>query len=596
MSEDQKPDDEVVQETNVTLSDPPVTEEPEAPSADDEDVDEEFYDDEEPEGPSLLTRAWQWYVAHKKITLPLTAVIILIAVFAVPTTRYGVLGLVIKKNVQVLVVDNKTGVPVSEVEVRIRGKVAKTNGEGWASLEGVPVGSGAVQATKKYYSDNSKQVLVGLRTKPIELKVDATGRQVLVYVTNKITGSSISGVSIKAADTEVITDKNGEATLVLPADQQSAEATLQKEGFNEVKLPIKVTRPTIQDNRLDMVPVGSVYFLSKLSGKIDVVKTDLDGKNRNTVVEGTGNEEDGGTTLLASRDWKYLALHARRDTTKPKLYLIKTDSDELLEIDSGDATFSPIGWSDHNFVYTVQRHDMQPWQPKATALKTYKADALQLQTIDETGAEGSNYNDFVSESLTNVLLLKSGVTYTKNWYASPNSAYRLANKRMAIYIANPSTGNKQQLKDFNAGNNGYFHVSQVAADKAYFGVFGPVESFYEYSSGALNETRTFGAEALSSSYPNHLLSPSGNTVFWHEVRDGRNSFFIGSVEARNGKQIGHMAEYVPYGWYTDEYILVSKNGSELYVQPVSGTGNGGQLVKISDYHKPTYRFHGYGGY
>ena len=70
-----------------------------------------------------------------------------------------------------------------------------------------------------------------------------------------------------------------------------------------------------------------------------------------------------------------------------------------------------------------------------------------------------------------------------------------------------------------------------------------------------------------------------------------NTLFIGDSSGGSGKQIATLSDYDTYGWYTDDYLLVSKNGSELYIMPVSG----GTPIKISDYNKPAQNFNGYGG-
>src|SRR6185369_16053847 len=114
-----------------------------------------------------------------------------------------------------------------------------------------------------------------------------------------------------------------------------------------------------------------IYFLSKASGKIDVVKTNLDGTDRQTVLAGTGKEEDTDTILLASRDWKYLALKSRRDGKAVKLYLIDTSNDKLTTIDEGNATFDMVGWQNDYFVYYVYRNNVKSWQPKGSSLKSY---------------------------------------------------------------------------------------------------------------------------------------------------------------------------------------------------------------------------------
>jgi hypothetical protein len=89
-----------------------------------------------------------------------------------------------------------------------------------------------------------------------------------------------------------------------------------------------------------------------------------------------------------------------------------------------------------------------------------------------------------------------------------------------------------------------------------------------------------------------LLSPSADQTFWSESRDGKNTLFIGDQGGQNGKQIASLSDYNTFGWFTDDYLLVSKNSSELYIMDKAGKQ---AALKVSDYHKPTQNFYGYGG-
>jgi hypothetical protein len=55
--------------------------------------------------------------------------------------------------------------------------------------------------------------------------------------------------------------------------------------------------------------------------------------------------------------------------------------------------------------------------------------------------------------------------------------------------------------------------------------------------------------------------------------------------------IASSSDFTPYGWFTDGYILVSKDSSELYIQTAE---KGAKPLKITDYHKPDTEFEGYG--
>src|SRR6185295_2559549 len=109
-------------------------------------------------------------------------------------------------------------------------------------------------------------------------------------------------------DTEATTADDGKAVLVVPADKQEDAVTLSGDGFNTISATLKVTTEEVEANSFKVAPSGKIYFLSNASGKIDLVKSNLDGTDRQTVLAGTGKEDKLNTVLLASRDWKYVAL------------------------------------------------------------------------------------------------------------------------------------------------------------------------------------------------------------------------------------------------------------------------------------------------
>ena len=552
---------------------------------------------EKSRAPNKLQKFWAAYKSNKKLAIPLTAAVLAVLMSGIPVTRYAVAGLFIKRDVHIKIADIQTAIPISGVEVSAGGKSAKTDAEGNATITGVKVGKTKLVATKKYYKDYSSDITVTLKKKNGrgEIKLEATGRQVPVQVINKITGKGLAGATVKAADTEVQTDKNGAATLVVPADKTTLSGTVTAEGFNDQKADIKVSQSAIKENTFSLSPIGKLYFLSKKSGRIDVVKTDLDGANRQTVLAGTGKEEDTNTILLASRDWKFLALLSRRDGDRAKMYLIDTGNDKLTEIDSGDAIFSPVGWHDHFFVYKVSRNNVGYWQPRREALKTYNADNLQLTVADETNAEGSNDNEYAAENMGNVYILKDKLVYSKRWDASYYGAYRLSGKRTAIYSIKSNGTSKQVIKDLDAASRAYITDILFKPDEIYYSVnANSSTTYYEYENGTFEETKEFGDDSFYNFYPTYLVSPSAHKTFWYEPRDGKNTLFIGTQTGESPEEIASLSEYIPYGWYTDDYLLVSKDGSELYILPAGGADEKGQTIKVTDYHKPARSFQGYG--
>jgi hypothetical protein len=424
----------------------------------------------------------------------------------------------------------------------------------------------------------------------------ALGRQVPVLVTNKVTGKGIAGADIKVLNTEAKTDKTGKATIVLPTDAATQKGTITLSGYNTLSITVQVTDQAVPANNFGLTPAGKLYFLSNLSGKIDVVKTNLDGSERQTVLAATGKEDKYNTALLASRDWKYLALLSNRDGgTHPKIFLIDTSSDKVTTMDEGSADFSLVGWSEDTFVYQVNRN-LQSWQPKGQALKSYNATSGKLTLLDETAGEGTSSSDYANSNFNNVYILENEVVYVKNWYGSlyPN---KLDGKSVDMVSIKPDGTNKKTIKSFAvpAGTQYNYYVGMVLYQP--YGVYvqvptGSSSTYYVYTDGNLTQKNDITDTIYNQVYPTFLISPSDKQTNWSDERDGKNVLFTGDDKAQGPKQIASLSEYTPYGWFSDTYVLVSKNASELYIMPADGST---PPFKITDYYKPALTFRGYGG-
>jgi len=543
-------------------------------------------------------------IRTKKVIIPAAVVLLLAILMAVPITRYTILGLVFKQSLNVTVTDSKTGKPVTEATVTLAGTSSKTDKNGHVITPKVKLGSQTLTITKKYYKTTTGTVVVQLKQKKAAYKIEATGRQVTVVVKNKISTNGLENALVKSGESEARTDKTGTAVIVLPSGLATAKATLAADGYNTQDITLEVTETPSDKNAFTMTPAGKIYFLSKKSGKIDVVKTNLDGSERQTVLAGTGREEDRGTVLLASTDWKYLALEARREgneSAKAKLYLIDTSNDKLSTIDEGNATFEITGWSGHSFVYTVNRIGIANWQPKLQALKAFNAETQKLTTLDETSADGTGGYSYAFEQIGAVYAIDNLLVYSKAWVVSYYAANLSGGKQTTIISVQTDGKNKKILKNLeisglNGGEANYLQSTLYEPKGIYYHWnFKDASLFYEYEDGAIKDAKDLTDEKFSQPYPTYLQSPNTKQTFWSEPRDGKNTLFIGNDEGEDEKEVASLSEYKQYGWYTDDYLLVSKNDSELYILSKNGLKDGQSPFKITDYHKPDRSYQGYGG-
>ncbi|MDB5184935.1 MAG: hypothetical protein JWN38_743 [Candidatus Saccharibacteria bacterium] len=535
----------------------------------------------------------------RKLFWAAVVIVLLAIIFGLPVTRYKAVGLVVKKSVTVTVIDNSTKQPVSDATLTIGSKSITTNAKGVATIKS-GVGSHDVSISKQYYAPADQAVFIGiLSAANARISLTPTGRQVPVTVVDKVSGQPLAGAEIHILNTSAKTNAKGKATIVLPAKSAKLSAKFSAKGYNDLSGQVEVTASVVAANTFAVVPTGQVYFLSNQNGTIDVVKSNLDGSEPKTVLKGTGKEDRNDTVLLAARDWKYVVLKAKRDTDQAAMYLIDTSTDKVTEFDSGSASFTPIGWYGHDFMYDVARDTVPTSQNGHEVIKSYDADRSQLNQLDATqvdadkaGTAGALYQSFY-----NFYILNNQLVYSVQWYSSTSSG-GLSAKTDVIRSVQPNGQSKKDLHSENAGSVSYISAALAAPQEAYFGfavystsTSGYSTTYVEYANQTAKVTTDISDSDFTKGYPTYLLSPSGKKSLWSEQRNGKATPLIGDDSAQNGQPQTSLIGYSAYGWFSDDYVLLTKNGSELYIASAT---NPKSAIKLADYYKPDHSFAGYG--
>lgn len=531
----------------------------------------------------------------KVLTIVLGLIVILGILTAIPVTRYAIYGKFVKKDVAVSVIDSKTKKPVTEATVTVNGTSVQSDKDGVAHVE-APVGNGGIDVNKLNYEITHQDLVVDIFSGSIQavIELNAKGRQVEVVVTDKISGKPLADATIDSNGAKAISDKDGRATMILPPEQESWKAQATHTGYNALSVTLK----DAETNKLALTPVGSIVYLSKATGKINVMRSNLDGSNAKVIVPGTGNEDEYGTSLLVSRDWRYAALLATRDSDKPKVYLVDIKEGTYSLIDEGsNARFDFVGWSGHNFVYQVYRDGLKRWDQKQESIKAYNAESRSLSTLIDSRAKGSVSWNYGNEGFNDLYLLDDELVFASVWYQ--DHLHKPLREKAALVSIKISTNTKRIVKEYSIASSLSLKLYEPR------GIYLRVEyrsgtiNFEEYEDGAVKSVTGITTDKFYSFYTTYIVSPSGNKTLWYEERDGKNSLFVGDRNAKDEQTLVARTDFLPYAWFgeNDQYVLLSKNSSELYIADASGSVD--QPLKVTDYHKARsyggYGF-GYGGF
>jgi hypothetical protein len=530
-----------------------------------------------------------WYLANKKTAIPLSVLVALLVLLGPPPSRYALAGLAIKKNVNVEIRDSLTNTPVTGAEVALGNQNALTDANGKATLSSVKPGHHIFSVSKKYYKDQKIDLLVpavkASRQKLVPLV--ATGRAVRIKVVDYVDGQPLGNVNINIADTTGKTDKKGVATVVVPVGSTNQKASLSSDGYNTKDADIKVSDNSIVENQVKLAEAGRVYFFSKRTGKLDLMKVNLDGSDPQVVLAATGNEQIQNSDISQSPDWKYVALVLRRSSADqtPQLYILKTDDDKLISVDSGKANFTLEGWAGDKLIYQSSRTDLPGWQTGQTKLKSYDADSGKITLLDQQ--QGSDSNTNINEVYNNVLVSGENIIYSKYW---GGNTFNMAGKQDSVQMISADGQNHKLVAGYDAASTNlqvalhtptsFYIATNVNNDYAN-------TNYFEFTTSAPSpKPVTIDANAFYPSVFEYYQSPSGNNLLWSEPRDGKNTVLIGDQSGGNPVSVGSFSDYRPFGWFTDKYVILTKNSSELYIM----TSKGSTPLKITDYQSTNYYY------
>jgi hypothetical protein len=236
-------------------------------------------------------------------------------------------------------------------------------------------------------------------------------------------------------------------------------------------------------------------------------------------------------------------------------------------------------------------------QPGRETLKSYNAERNELNLLDQNQAEGSNVS-YAYQGFYNFYIINDLVTYNTQWYSydANGEVYDLGSKVATVRGVQPTGQNKKDYQSFPAAGLGYIQAALSEPQEVYYAASSYKDNkttYYQFDGQSVASSSTITNEDFNKPYPTYLISPSSDQAFWSEIRDGKNALFIGDGSAAKKKQLA-LGDFAPYGWYSDSYLLVSKNSSELYIMPASGLKSSQQPTKVTDYYKPVQTYAGYG--
>lgn len=511
------------------------------------------------EPPSGLGRFFATWWRHKwsrNLTL-LMLLSSIAAILAVPSTRYTTLNtLGVRSSASLTVLDSATELPLKNVRVTLGNQHTLTDVHGVARLTHLQLGPQNLAVRRLAFAPYAKNITVGWGSNPLgKFPLKAVGRQYSIQVQDYLSAKPITDAEATSGDINALADKKGRITLTLNSGLDSLEVALTAHGYRDESFTLDTNTPA--NLTMPMVTKRKEVFLSKQSGKYDVYTSDIDGRNRQVLLAGTGRE-NSNLTLVTSPNADEAALVSTRDDMHDNdgyllsaLTIISLETGAPLTLDHAEQ-IQIIDWVGNRIVYEAVSAGASTANPNRYRLMSYdyKSNSrMQLATA----------NQF------NWVVGAGGQVYFAPSSTDPGA-------QLGLFRIKPDGSGKKRLfgqevwSGFRTSYN-QFYLQTPAG-------------WYAYALGSNAPTSTPAAP----SYTNRLYvdSPGNDLSLWVDNRDGKGTLlaFAPSDGKENMVQSQEGLSY-PVRWLTARTIIYRVNSNQETADYAISL-DGGAARKITD--------------
>ncbi len=477
--------------------------------------------------------------------------------FGYPTSRYAILNLAgVRVSSSVNVVDNTTGQPLKNATVTIGDTTISTDGEGDAKLSNLHLGPQKLSIKRTAFAPQTKTVTLGWGSNPLgSFKLKAVGVQYVLMVQDYANQKPLAGVEATSGQASAISDKNGKIVLTVEGtDAGIVPVSLTLGGYRTEELSVNSDAPA--PPVAAMVLATKEVFVSKAGGKYDMYKIDLDGKNKQLLLAGTGAETNN-MSLAVSPDGDEVAFVSTRDnkravngTLLQTLSLVRMTDGSKVTLASAEQ-IQLIDWIGSRLIFRLSGVNDTADAP--------------LNSVVSYDYKGNSRAQLAGANNLSIVMSAGGRIF---YAVGPSDG----DPELALYRINPDGGAKQKIldKDIWAGQRtGYNTLAFQTADGW---------QSYDIAGSSIAES------AAPSSYVSRVYTdkPGKPQSLWIDTRAGKETLVL--YDATTGKETAVYAQSGlanPVRWVNDTTAIVRLvTGQEVADYVVGVTG--GIAHKITD--------------
>lgn len=487
-------------------------------------------------------------------------VLLLVGMVLWPTTRYFILNTAgVRSSASVKIADQSTGMPLKNVSVKLGDLQTKTNGDGVAAFKQIKLGSQTFVVERVAFAPIHKKVTIGWGSNPLpSVNLKAVGAQYVFNLADYLSGKPIENAEVTSGEASAFADKKGKVVLTLDnPESETIEVAVRSKEYRVEKLSFAASTKSPFDMR--MVPDQPIVYVSKQSGKYDVYKVDVDGKNKQLLLAGSGSERRDGISVATSPDGTQAALVSSRGTKRDaNRYLLDTLT--LIDLKSGQT----------KFIDDAARIQLVDWVgDQLLYMATYAAPSAayaQRQRLVSYNTEQSAQHLIAASNSFNGVASIGGLVY---YVVAPGDP----NLQQGFYKARPDGSNKQNI----LANKQIGTLVRTSESQFSLEVFN--EGWYDYTAG---ETTARKGNPPSDPYAGrqYFTAPGGGKSAWVDTRDGKGVLLL--HKQKDDQQIVAASGLTaPLRWLSSNTILYRINNNHETADYVKNI-DGGEPKKITD--------------
>jgi hypothetical protein len=515
--------------------------------------------------PGKIKRFFKAWWGNPKLRWATICILVaaVLAIIVIPTTRYFVLNTVgVRSSASVTVLDNSTQLPLKNVKVSIAGVSGQTDDEGKVKLTSIKLGNTKLVIEKRAFAKHDQPITIGWGSNPLgQVAIKAVGVQYAFTVTDWLSNKPIEGAEATSGESNALSDEKGKILLTIdPSDvSDNLTVTISADDYRSEK-----STPGSTDNTaVQLVAARKEVFVSNRSGKYDLYKIDVDGKNEELVLAGTGLERDNITLVPHSTEEKAALVSSRVNVRNNDGYILDTltlvDIEEKTTINVAQSeNIQIIGWAGQRLVY-VQ-----------IAAGASASNANRYRLISYDIKNGSKKELAKANAFNDVILIGNNVYY------APYGGYD--SDVVGVYKVSTDGTGRQTLLSKEVWN--IYRSKYDTLDLSLN------QEWYQYKLGDSNAVKLNQAPTNPKSRV-YIVSPDGASNLWIEQRDGK-GVLLNYTQTSNKDTVLHTQSGLvyPVRWLSDS-IFIYRVSTQTETADYVMSKNGGAAHKIKDVYNTT---------